>query len=135
MRASYLYLLSMLTNHSYRNNDYEELNDEEKLYLDSTNKMLFHESENIKNASFRIMLLSLKVCSSLGTDDELSQEEIDAERDEIKKDLNEEEKDLLEAFEWACIQTIGIYSEEAKRNRELRNEMIRRLRKEMNNNE
>jgi len=54
---------------------------------------------------------------------------------EIKKDLNEEEKDLLEAFEWACIQTIGIYSEEAKRNRELRNEMIRRLRKEMNNNE
>ena len=122
----------MLTNHSYRNNDYEDLTDEEKLYLDSTNKMLFHESENIKNASFRIMLLSLKVCFSLGTDDELSQEEIDAERDEIKKGFSDEEKDLLEAFEWACIQTIGIYSEESKNKRIIRNEMIRRLRKEMN---
>ena len=132
MRSSYLYLLSMLTHNYYPNDGYESLTEEEKLYMDATYKMLYDEDEKIKDASTKMMFLILRAYSSQGSNTEMSQDEVELEKAKIMDSLSDDEKKLIEAFGYACIHTICIYSEEAKKEREIRNEMILRLRKEMN---
>ena len=119
---SFLFYYSLLARHDYKNADYEELSDEEKSYMEYVNNSLFHESEKVSDACTHMMLLVLKVASKLGTNDEISNEEIYLERKNILSNLSDEEIEKVETFGYACTKVIGIYSEESKNERKLRKE-------------
>ncbi len=58
------------------------------------------------------MFLILEVFSKIDTDEELTDEDITLKKEKIIFQFNQEEKDKIESFIHAFIQTIGIYSEE-----------------------
>ena len=58
------------------------------------------------------MLLVLKIISKIDIEEELSNEEIALEKEQLLSEFNQEDKERIESFMYACIQTVGIYSEE-----------------------
>ena len=66
------------------------------------------------------MLFILDALNRMDTSEELTKEEAKKQKEELLKDLNQEDQKRLELFMYACIQTIGIYSEERieERNKE-----------------
>ena len=100
--------------------EYENLSDEEKKYMDYTKKCLFDESETIMDACTRMQLLLLETRCKLDTEEELSEDELTARMSEIYSGLSEAEKSKVEFFIYATIETMGIYSEEAKIERRLK---------------
>jgi ABC-type metal ion transport system substrate-binding protein len=58
----------------------------------------------------------------MGTQEELSQEEINLRKEEILSSFNEKDKQRLESFMYATIQTMGIYSEESVKLRKTKKE-------------
>ena len=101
---------------------YNELDGEEKGYMDYVNNCLFNSDEKISTACSKMMLLILKAYSSLKDNEDICDEEIQSEKNLIYSDLNDEEKEIVDSFGHACINTIGIYSEESINQRKLRNE-------------
>ncbi len=99
------------TNYGY-NPEYENLSEEEKNYLDYIEKCLYESDEKFSNACVESMFLILEVFSKIGTDEELTDEDITLKKEKIILKFSQEEKDRIESFMFACIQTIGIYSEE-----------------------
>ena len=94
------------------NTEYEKLTEEEKKYLDYIDKCLYESDENFSDACTKSMILILEVFSKIGTNEELNEEEITLKKEKIIFEFSQEEKDRIESFMFACIQTIGIYSDE-----------------------
>lgn len=94
------------------NPEYENLSEEEKSYMDYVDKCLNELDEKFGDACIRAMLFILDASNKMGTDEELTDEEASLQKAKILNGFNQEEKDKLELFMYACIQTIGIYSEE-----------------------
>ena len=94
------------------NPEYANLSEEEKNYLDYVDKCLYESDEKFSDACVKSMFLILEVFSKIGTDEELADEDITFKKEKIIFEFNPEEKDKIESFMFACIQIIGIYSEE-----------------------
>ena len=109
------------SNYGY-NPEYENLNKEEKNYLDYVDKCLFESYEKFSDACVKSMFLVLEVLSKIDTDEELSNEDITLKKEKIIFEFSQEEKDRIESFMFACIQTIGIYNEERIQERKLSKE-------------
>lgn len=104
------------------NPEYENLSEEEKNYLDYVDKCLYESNEKFSDACLRSMFLILEVFSKIDTDEELTDEDITFKKEKIISEFSQEEKDRIESFMYACIQTIGIYSEERIQERKLNKE-------------
>ena len=98
-------------NYEY-NSEYKNLRDEEKKYIDYVDECLKETDEKFSDACTKAMLFILDVSNRLGTDKELTNEEATLRKEEVLNGFNQEDKDRLELFMYACIQIIGIYSEE-----------------------
>ena len=98
-------------NYEY-NSEYKNLSDEEKKYIDYVDECLKETDEKFSDACTKAMLFILDVSNRLGTDKELTNEEATLRKEEVLNGFNQEDKDRLELFMYACIQIIGIYSEE-----------------------
>ena len=101
------------------NPEYENLSEEEKNYLDYVDKCLYESDEKFSDACTKSMFLILEVFSKIGTDEELTNEEIILKKEKIICEFNQEKKDRIESFMFACIQTMGIYSEEKIQERKI----------------
>ncbi len=116
-------LMQLLATHNYGYNpEYENLSDEEKAYMDYVDKCMMNDDEEFSDAVTRIMLFILEVSSKMDTPEELTEEQIAVQKQEILAPFSEEDKQKLESFMYAVIQTMGIYSEESVMERKLRNE-------------
>ena len=111
-------IFSMLSFY-YNDPEYFNLSEEEKNNLDFVDKCIYSENKNINNASFNIMMLPIEMSNN---PDKYEPEEIHKKFNMIKKDLSNEEKIVIDRFLIACINSIGIYSEEAKNERKLKKE-------------
>ena len=109
------------SNYGY-NSEYENLSKEEKNYLDYVDECLFETDEKLSNACLKSMFLILEVFSKIGTDEEIADEDIIFKKEKIISGFSQEEKDRIESFMFACIQTMGIYSEERIQARKMNKE-------------
>ena len=108
-----LLMMQFLCQSSYGYNfEYANLSEEEKNYLDYIDKCLYESDEKFSDACVKSMFLILEVFSKIGTDEEFADEYITLKKEKIIFEFSQEEKDRIESFMYACIQTIGIYSEE-----------------------
>ena len=89
---------------------------------DYIDKCLYESDENFSDACTKSMILILEVFSKIGTDEELTDGDITFKKEKIIFEFSQEEKDRIESFMFACIQTIGIYSEERVQERKTRKE-------------
>lgn len=105
-------------NYEY-NSEYENLSDEEKVYMDYVDMCLNDSNEKFCDACSKAMLLILKIISKIDIEEELSNEEIALEKEQLLSEFNQEDKERIESFMYACIQTVGIYSEERVQERNL----------------
>ena len=99
------------SNYGY-NPEYENLNEEEKSYLDYIDKCIYESDEKFSDACVKSIFLILEAFSKIGTEEELTDEDITLKKEKITFEFSQEEKDRIELFIFACIQTIGVYSEE-----------------------
>ena len=102
---------------SYNEFEYYNLNEDEKSYLDYMDSCLFSDNEKIQNASFYIMLLLIKISKNI---DEYTNEKVIEEKNQILKDLTLEEKEIMDKFTISCINSMGIYSDDSKKERKLK---------------
>ena len=98
-------------NYEY-NSEYKNLSDEEKKYIDYVDECLKETDEKFSDACTKAMLFILDASNRLGTDKELTNEEATKEKEDVLNGFNQEDKNRLELFMYACIQVMGIYSEE-----------------------
>ena len=128
----FLMLNILLSQFNYEyNSEYKNLSDEEKKYIDYVDECLKETDEKFSDACTKAMLFILDAASKLGTDKELTNEEATKEKEEVLNGFNQEDKDRLELFMYACIQIIGIYSE--KRIQERREQKNKSLIKDTKN--
>lgn len=111
-------MILKLYNYKYIS-EYENLSDEEKVYMDYVDMCLNDPNEKFCDACSKAMLLILKIISKIDTEEELSNEEIALEKEQLLSEFNQEDKERIESFMYACIQTVGIYSEERVQERNL----------------
>ena len=104
-------MILKLYNYKYIS-EYEKLSDEEKAYMDYVDMCLNDPNEKFCDACSKAMLLILKIISKIDIEEELSNEEIALEKEQLLSEFNQEDKERIESFMYACIQTVGIYSEE-----------------------
>lgn len=118
-----LLMMQFLCQSSYGYNfEYANLSEEEKNYLDYIDKCLYESDEKFSDACVKSMFLILEVFSKIGTDEEFTDEYITLKKEKIIFEFSQEEKDRIESFMYACIQTIGIYSEEKIQERKSKKE-------------
>ena len=118
-----LLMMQFLSQSHYGYNpEYENLSEEEKNYLDYVDKCLYESDEKLGNAYTESMLFILDVLSKIGTTEELTSEDIALKKEIILFEFDLEDKEKLETFMYACIQTIGIYSEERIQERKINKE-------------
>lgn len=108
--------------YKYYHYNYQGLTDEERYYLEYVDECMFNKDERIQHASLKMLLLILELRSTLGTKKEMSVQEVKEKKEEILKDFNNDERELLDIFSYACINSIGIFSKEAETERKLRKE-------------
>ena len=101
------------------NPEYNNLSEEEKYYLDYVDECLQSENERINDACFHTMLLILKLSED---PDKYQPEDVNAELAKITVNLTEEEKPIINDFMIACINSLGVYSEERVQERKLKRE-------------
>ena len=106
---------------AYKDVEYYNLTDEEKADLDYMDRCLYSDNEKINNASFYMMLFLIEL--STHTDD-YSYEGVQLKKKEIYQGLSKEEIEIMDRFIPACINSMGIYSEESKKERKLKKERI-----------
>ncbi len=111
-------MILKLYNYKYIS-EYENLSDEEKVYMDYVDMCLNDPNEKFCDACSKAMLLILKIISKIDIEEELSNEEIALEKEQLLSEFNQEDKERIESFMYACIQTVGIYSEERVQERNL----------------
>ncbi len=130
-----LIMLFLLNNYYYGYNpEYENLNDEEKKYMDYVDECLNDIDEKFSNACTKAMLLILETSSKMDTEEELTNKEIIMQKEKLLSEFNQEDKDRIESFMYACIQTMGIYSEERiEERRQVKNKALIKKHKNDNN--
>ena len=89
-------------NYEY-NSEYKNLSDEEKKYIDYVDECLKETDEKFSDACTKAMLFILDASNRLGTDKELTNEEATLQKEEVLNGFNQEDKDRLELFMYACI--------------------------------
>ena len=99
--------------------EYYNLNDEERNDIDYFDFYINSDNYKIRNASFYTMMLILKISNNI---EEFTNEMVDHEKDEIFKDLNLEEKTIMNKFMLSCINCMGIFGEKMKNIRKLKKE-------------
>lgn len=103
----------LLSPYNYESNfEYNNLNEEEKKYIDYVDECLNETDERFSDTCTRLMLFILDAANKLNTNVELTNEEIELQKKKLLSGFSQEEKDRLESFMYACIQIMGIYSEE-----------------------
>ena len=108
-----LLIMYLLNQNRYGYNlEYENLSEEEKTYMDYVDECLNETDEKFSEACTKAMLLILEISSKMNTDEEKANEEVTLQKEKILTGFSLEDKDRLESFMYACIQTMGIYSEE-----------------------
>lgn len=128
-----LLMMQILIQCHYGNNpEYENLSEEEKNYLDYVDECLSEKDEKFSDACAKAMFLILETSSKIGTDEELTNEEVVLKKEIILSGFGQKDKERLESFMYACVQTMGIYSEERIKARKLSKEKT--LSKKINNN-
>ena len=105
---------------SYLDYDYSDLTEEEKTCLNYYDECLFNSNEKISDASSKMQMLILEFISKSEAGNEMTMEECDIKKQEIFKELTDEEKQIVYNFGYACSQVIGIFSEERKAERSLK---------------
>ena len=105
-----------LINNSYLDPEYNNLSAEEKANLRFVDSCLFNEDKRISDASFYMTMLLIEISAE---PDKYSPEEIQAKKEEICTLLNDEESVMMDKFLLDSIQTMGILSEESKKQRRL----------------
>ena len=120
MLTAYLDALVKAIENGYYPNGYEDLTEEEKSLLKYVDKCLYEEDEKISDACSHYMLLILELASKIDTDEELTTEEVNVRKEKILDGFNQDDKEKIEFFGYACINTMGIYSEERIQERKLR---------------
>ena len=119
-------MLQLLSQNGYGYNpEYENLTEEEKMYMDYVDECLKDQDERISYTFTKAMLFILETASKMGTEEEKTAEEIALQKEELLSGFNEKDKDRIETFMYACIQTMGIYSEERIEERRLAKEKRR----------
>ena len=107
--------------------EYESLSEEEKFNIDYVDKCLNDKDEKFSHACTKAMYLILEISSKMNTNEELTSEEITLQKEQILDGFSQEDKDRIESFMYARIQTTGIYSEERiQERRRLKNESLRK---------
>lgn len=118
-------MMPFLMQHHYGYNpEYENLSEEDKYYLDYVDKCLFESDEKFSNACTKAMLLILELLSKVDTNQEPSNEEVELKKEKILSEFSKEDQERLELFMYACIQTIGIYSEDEIKKRKTNKEKM-----------
>ncbi len=108
-----LLIMSLLSQWYYGYNpEYENLSEEEKAYMDYVDECLNETDERFSAACTKAMLFILETSSKMGTEEELTNDEALLQKEIILNGFSQEDKDRIESFMYACIQTMGIYSEE-----------------------
>ncbi len=102
------------------NPEYYNLSDEEKYWMDYQDKCLTDPDNNFSEACFHIMMLILEASSKISTEEEMTVEDIQERKEEILNNFNKKDKERLNTFMYACIQNMGIYSEDRVKERKLR---------------
>lgn len=120
MLTFYLDALARAVGNGYYPDGYEDLSEEEKKLLKYVDKCLYEEDEKISDACSHYMLLILELASKMDTDEELTTEEVNIRKEKILDGFNQDDKEKIEFFGYACINTMGIYSEERVQERKLR---------------
>ena len=110
------FISMFLVNNSYMDPEYNNLSAEEKANLRFVDSCLFNEDKRISDASFYMTMLLIEISAE---PDKYSPEEIQAKKEEICTLLNDEESVMMDKFLLASIQTMGILSEESKKQRRL----------------
>ena len=105
-----------LINNSYLDPEYNNLSAEDKANLRFVDSCMFNEDKRISDASFHMTMLLIEISEE---PDKYSPEEIQAKKEEICTLLNDEESVMMDKFLLASIQTMGILSEESKKQRRL----------------
>ena len=105
-----------LINNSYLDPEYNNLSAEDKANLRFVDSCMFNEDKRISDASFHMTMLLIEISAE---PDKYSPEEIQAKKEEICTLLNDEESVMMDKFLLASIQTMGILSEESKKQRRL----------------
>ena len=98
-------------NYEY-NSEYSNLSEEEKGYVNFVDECLKETDEKISDAYTRAMIFILDAASKLGTDEELTKEETTLQKEILLSGFSGKDKEKIETFMYACIQIMGIYSEE-----------------------
>jgi len=105
-------MLSLLNQFYGDDSEYENLSDEEKSYMNYVDKCLNEANEKFRDACTRAMLLILESSNKLQNGEDLSNEETVLKKEQLLMGFSKEDQDRIELFMYACIQTMGIYSEE-----------------------
>ena len=113
------YLLPYLFSKSTSETEYYNLTEKEKNDVDFVNSCLYSDNEKLSNAAFYIMLLVLEISDN---SNDFEPEEVQMLKEKIYKDLSYDEQVTMNKFMLACINTMGIYSDEAKIERKLKKE-------------
>ncbi len=114
-------LMQFLSQYHYGYNpEYENLSEEEKAYMDYVEECLSDENLEFSDACTKLMLFILELTSKMDTEEELTNEEVIFRKEKILFGFSEEDKNRLESFMYACIETMGIYSEERVMERKLK---------------
>ena len=106
------------------NSEYENLDDEERANLDYFEECLEAEDDKFQTACTNLMLMVLEILSKMGTPEEMTDEQVKADKETILHGFTESDKQKLESFLYSCIQCVGIYSDERIKERKQRKEMI-----------
>ena len=104
---------------SYKDPEYNNLSKDEKDNLDYMDSCIASENKNISDAAFKTMMLILELSVD---SDKYQPEEIHVMQEEILKGLSSEEVSAVNKFIPACINSMGIFSEESKQERRLKRE-------------
>jgi len=116
-------LMQLISQSCYGYNpEYENLSEEEKKYMDYVDECLNEKDERFSDVCTKIMLFILEISCKIDTDKEITSDEFEMKKEMLLEGFSQKDKDRLELFMYACIQTIGIYSEERIKERKLTKE-------------
>ena len=99
--------------------EYYNLTEEEKANVDYMDSCIYSENEHINDASFKMMMLLMKISAE---PDAYEPENVSEEINKILEGLTKEEAEIINKFIPACINSMGIYNEESKLERKLKRE-------------
>lgn len=105
--------------HYEHDENYYDLSEEEKSYMDFVDNCLYGENELISDKCTKIMILLLRYTAS---EEKMSDDDFVDQKNRILEGLSKDDIETLECFTYCCINTMGIYSEERVQERKLKKE-------------